>query len=348
MSLKPTSDSPEELRRELVQLFRDFERRLEDDDLRVQVLALVPAVHALRQLGKSLVPLAYRSSARDRILHYFQRYRGTVIAGDELGVVSGISEYARRIRELRVQFGWPILSGDTARQMAEAEEVEPTRGPGGPDLPRDLLLRMRPDEYILIGKQDRDAAHRWNTANAIRREDLPVRDRLLAFLRKNVGQPVTGEELRYVAKGASEWGRRTRELRTELGWPVATRTSGRPDLPGGMYVLEADRQAPAHDRRIPDPVRVAVLERDGFRCVVCGWTPEARKPGPSDPRTLLEPHHIEHHAQGGSNELENLVTLCNVHHDQLHAEGINGTGPFQEWLEKKHRKSGEMGADPLA
>ena len=339
MSPKSVSGSPEELRQELVQLLRDFETRLQGEDLRVQVLALVPAVHALRELGKALVPAAYRSSARERILHYFQRYQRTVIAGDELGVVSGISEYARRIRELRVQFGWPILSGDTARQMAEAEDWEGDPEPWGPDLPRDLLLGMRPDDYILTGDQDRDAAHRWNTANAIRREELPVRDRILAFLRENVGQSVTGEELRYVAKGASEWGRRTRELRTELGWPVATRSSGRPDLPGGMYVLEADRQAPAHDRRIPDPVRVAVLERDGFRCVVCGWNPESRAPGTTDPRTLLEPHHVEHHAEGGSNDLENLVVLCNVHHDELHAAGVNGRSDFERWLER-HKERG--------
>lgn len=305
----------------------------------MRVGAPAPTSASLQAGATAICSIFRSSSARERILHYFQRYQRTVIAGDELGVVSGISEYARRIRELRVQFGWPILSGDTARQMAEAEDWEGDPEPWGPDLPRDLLLGMRPDDYILTGDQDRDAAHRWNTANAIRREELPVRDRILAFLRENVGQSVTGEELRYVAKGASEWGRRTRELRTELGWPVATRSSGRPDLPGGMYVLEADRQAPAHDRRIPDPVRVAVLERDGFRCVVCGWNPESRAPGTTDPRTLLEPHHVEHHAEGGSNDLENLVVLCNVHHDELHAAGVNGRSDFERWLER-HKERG--------
>lgn len=329
---------PEELRDQLVQLLNGFEAGGQTSDLRRQVLALVPAVHMIRELGKTLVPEAYRASARSRILHYFERYPYTVIAGDELGVVSGISEYARRIRELRVQFGWPILSGETARQMAEAEDGESE--PWGPELPRSLLLRMKPDDYILTGSQDRDAAHRWNTANTIRKQPLPVRDRLLAFLRENVGSPVTGEELRYVAAAASEWGRRTRELRTELGWPVATRSSGRPDLPGGVYVLEADRQAPTHDRKIPDPVRVAVLERDGFRCVVCGWHPGSRTPGVSDPRTLLEPHHIQHHAHGGLNELSNLVTLCNVHHDQLHAERVEGVDEFSVWLKQQRQRGG--------
>ena len=323
------------LRRELIDLLREFEDELEHEDLREQVLALVPAVHILRDLGSSLVPEQDGGAARDRILHYFRRYPRTVIAGDELGVVSGISQYARRIRELRVEFGWPIFSGVTAREMVESEDPESSTDLFGPDLPPRLILSMRRADYILVGEQDVDAAHRWNTANTIRREDISVRDRLLRFLRRNVGQPVTGEELRYVARGASEWGRRTRELRTELGWPVLTRNSGRPDLPGGVYLLEADRQAPEHDRRIPDTVRVAVLERDDFRCVLCGWTPRDRVPGSSDPRTLLEPHHIQHHAVGGSNELDNLVTLCNVHHDELHAAGINGATAFRQWLEER-------------
>jgi hypothetical protein len=34
-----------------------------------------------------------------------------VIEGHELMVISGIGEYARRIRELRVEHGWPIISG---------------------------------------------------------------------------------------------------------------------------------------------------------------------------------------------------------------------------------------------
>lgn len=326
------------LRKDLIDLLHDFEEKLAHEDLREQVLALVPAVHILRELGSSLIPREHGGAARDRILHYFREYPRTVISGDELGVVSGISEYARRIRELRVQFGWPIFSGDTAREMVESETPDSSTEGFGPNLPSRLILAMRRDDYILVGEQDRDAAHRWNTANTIRREDISVRDRLLKFLRRNVGQPVTGEELRYVARGASEWGRRTRELRTELGWPVSTRNSGRPDLPGGVYLLEADRQAPEHDRRIPDSVRVAVLERDQFRCVVCGWTPSERIPGSTDPRTLLEPHHIQHHAEGGSNELENLVTLCNVHHDELHADDVRGPEAFQQWLEQRARR----------
>lgn len=97
---------------------------------------------------------------------------------------------------------------------------------------------------------------------------------------------------------------------------------GRPDIPLGSYMLEADRQAPAHDRKIPDPVRIEVLRRDAFSCRQrgCGWS--RAQASPDDPRKFLELHHKVEHAQGGKNTVENLVTLCNVHHDEVHAGRI--------------------------
>lgn len=332
MARRTRVGNPEKLRRQLIKLLDNFEKKLEDSDLREQVRALVPAVYLLRDLGSSLISNETASSARDRILHYLQRYPLTVVAGDELAVVSGISEYARRVRELRVEFGWPIYSGTTAKQILEDEISEGLPDLFGADLPTKSILLMSADDYILVGEQDRDAAHRWNLANDIRKEGTSVRDRLLKYLQANVGNPVTGEELRYVARGAQSWPRRVRELRTEHGWPVATRNSGRPDLDVGVYILEDDRQLPPHDRHIPDPVRVAVLERDDFACRCCKWRPSARKPG--DPRNLLELHHIEHHAVGGSNELENLITLCNVHHDEVHRRNLKSVRELIKWLSK--------------
>src|SRR5256886_5429457 len=191
-------------------------------------------------------------------------YSFIVIAGEELAVVSGISEWARRVRELRVQFGWPILSGITAKQMAEEGEFP---------LPGVDVGKMKVDDYVLVAKtEDRDAAHRWNVANVIRREKgIGVREKILEYLKENVGKPVTGEELRYVANDKKEWARRVRELRTEQGWTVLTKPTGRPDLPVGVYVLESLRQLPAHDRNIPDDVRVAVLTRDNNRCTKGAW-----------------------------------------------------------------------------
>jgi hypothetical protein len=297
---------PEVVRRRIEELIRNFESELRKEDLRPKVLSLVPIFHGLRDLGKALIPSRYASAARDRILYYFRKYPGIVIAGDELLVVSGIQEYARRVRELRVQFGWAIASGVTIKEMREDQDA---------DIPNDLMA-MKPSDYVLLNElQDRDAAHRWNVANTIRKERGSVRDKILKYMRANIGKGITNEELRYVAGEKTEWARRVRELRTESGWPVATRSTGRPDLSVGVYVLQADRQSPEHDRNIADDIRREVLRRDGYKCQDCNWSHEEWNP--SDPRHL-EMHHIKHHAKGGANVKENLKTLCTVCHDKIH------------------------------
>jgi hypothetical protein len=295
------------LQKKLLELVRNFEIELKKDDLRQKVLSLIPVFRTLRNMGKSLIPKQDAPSARERILYYFLKYPCIVIKGDELLVVSAIQEYARRVRELRVQFGWPVVSGLAVKEMAEEGEF-PLEGIDG--------TKVKPDEYILLSiKQDKEAAFRWNIANEIRKRKDSVRNKVLEYLKQNVGKAVTGEELRYVANNRSEWARRVRELRTEFGWHVATKNTGRPDLPVGSYILESLEQSPEHDRHIPDPVRGAVLRRDNYTCVQCGWN--YRLWNPSDPR-YLELHHIMEHVDGGENSEENLLTLCNICHDDVH------------------------------
>lgn len=305
---------PEELRKSLVDLLVNFSEELKRDDLRTKVVALVPAFHELRDLGSSLIPKSEAPSARDRIIAYLRQYPQTVIDGDELMVVSGISEWARRVRELRVQFGWWIYSGVTFKQMAQNPDDAASFEAMGinPE-------KIKPDQYVLMHtEQDRDAALRWNVLNEIRRKKISTKVKIIEYLRKNVGVQVTGEELSYLAGSAKEWARRVRELRTEDGWPIATKNTGREDLPIGVYVLEEDKQAYEHDRKIPDDVRVAVLERDHFRCVRCHW--DRSMISKEDPRKMLELHHKKHHKDGGENTEANLETLCNVCHDKEHRE----------------------------
>lgn len=299
----------EAIRAKLVDLLVNFKKELQSPNLRAKVQALIPAYHLLRDLGSSLIPREQAASARNRILFYLRKYPGIIVKGDELMVVAGIGDWPRRVRELRVEFGWSIVNGVTAKEMHSEGEFP---------LESIDASKLGPDDYILLDpNQDREAAHRWNMANEIRRQKLSVRDKILAFLRRNVGRPVTGEELRYVANNRSEWARRVRELRTEQGWPVATKNTGRPDLSIGAYVLELDRQSPAHDRAIPDSVRREVLRRDKYRCRECGW--HHKLWNPSDPRHL-ELHHVTHHAKGGENVAGNLKTLCNICHDEIHRQ----------------------------
>ena len=232
-------------------------------------------------------------------------------------IVSGISAWARRVRELRVQFGWWIYSGVTFKQMAQNPDDAESFEKIGID-----PAKIKPDQYVLMSTvQDRDAALRWNLLNDIRKEKIAVKDKIIKYFRNNVGVQVTGEELSYLAKGRTEWARRVRELRTEEGWPIVTKNAGRGDLPVGVYVLEEDRQAYEHDRKIPDDIRVAVLTRDHFSCVECGWNRAMLSR--EDPRHMLELHHKKHHKDGGENTAENLETLCNVCHDKKHRKGAD-------------------------
>jgi len=163
---------------------------------------------------------------------------------------------------------------------------------------------------------DVKASRRWIIANRIRRSNISAQDRILEFLKENVGQAVTTEELAYVAK-TREFGRRTRELRTQQGWAVATRFTGRPDLSPGQYVLQSLEQIKEpHDRNIPEAVQKLVYARDNNACRLCGWSIDRWRS--SDPR-ILELHHFQEHAEGGSNTEDNLVVLCSSCHDDFHA-----------------------------
>ena len=216
-------------------------------------------------------------------------------------VVSGIGEWARRVRELRVQFGWWIYSGVTFADIA----ADATAAGDNEEVSSVNQMHIRPDQYVLMrAEQDRDAAYRWNVLNEVRRKKASVTDKILEYLRRNVGLQITGEELKYLAKEKKEWARRVRELRTQAGSPIVTRNSGRKDLAVGVYVLEEDRQAEEHDRQIPDPIRVSVLQRDNFSCVQCGWNRSMLTP--EDPRKFLELHHKKHHVDKGENTVENL------------------------------------------
>lgn len=264
---------------------------------REKVLLLVKVSGCVKKMGVNTNPATANVAARERIRLYLRENAGVIITAAELEVVSGISEYGRRVRELRVQDGYKILT---------RYSNDPENG-----------IKLRPSEYLLLEPEpDVTAARRWHIANRIRRERGGSKIRVLRYLLENVGQVVTTEELAYVAK-AREFGRRIRELRTEEGYAIATRFTGRPDLKMGEYVLEnAERIAEPHDRKIPFDVQKEVYEKANNTCQLCGWNRE--KWTREDPR-ILELHHVEEHVEGGPNIPENLVALCGRCHDEVHA-----------------------------
>lgn len=268
--------------------------------LREKVKCLVDIQEKFKELGISVVAESGLTSraARERIRLYLIEYVGNVIEGAELAVVAGISDYPRRIRELRHEQGYQVASG------------------ASPD--PDTGIDLKPDQYLLVTPHpDKDAARRWHVANRIRRGPGGSQHRILSFLTENVGKIITTEELAYVARDAREFARRIRELRTEQGYPIATRFTGRPDLSVGQYVLQStERVAESHDRHIPEEIQKAVYRRDNNTCRLCGWN--MHRWSASDPR-ILELHHMQQHQHGGSNDERNLVVLCGKCHDEVHA-----------------------------
>jgi hypothetical protein len=265
---------------------------------REKVLLLVELLQRVKKLGINSNSAASRVSARERIRLYLLEHVGVPIGARELEVVSGISEYGRRARELRVQDGFKIFTGYSS---------DPDSG-----------IHLTPSEYLLLETEpDRTAARRWHIANRIRQQgEGGSKGRLLRYLSANFGEIVTTEELYYVAK-TKEFGRRTRELRTEEGFAIATMFTGRPDLKMGEYVLEnAERIAEPHDRKIPFDVQKAVYKRDRNICRLCGWQHDDWRR--EDPR-ILELHHIREHLERGKNIVGNLIVLCSRCHDEIHA-----------------------------
>src|SRR6185437_10850801 len=268
-------------------------------ELREKVLRLVEVLKTARQLNVAALKLSgiHSDSARERIRLYMVRYVGVPLDAIELEVVSGISDYGRRIRELRKEDGYSIISGPKDDEAAGLVLLENQY----------LLTRVEPDLM---------AAGRWHLANRIRRQEGSGQSRMLAYLQANVGQVTTTEELAYVAK-ISDYARRIRELRTEEGYAVYTCFTGRPDLRGGEYILETiERIAEPHDRHIPIEIQRAVYERDNNECRLCHWN---RALWTKEDARFLELHHRQHHADRGENIEENLLVLCNRCHDDVHA-----------------------------
>jgi len=81
-------------------------------------------------------------------------------------------------------------------------------------------------------------------------------------------------------------------------------------------------------------IRDRVRRRDDHTCQRCGFS--ANK----ETEHHLEVHHITPRAEGGTNALDNLTTICEVCHDEIHADAKPGevakyTGnAFQAWLEE--------------
>jgi len=134
--------------------------------------------------------------------------------------------------------------------------------------------------------------------------------KLRQYFIENIGKILNSSELHEVA-GASEWGRRIRELRNEEGMNIQTHND-RSDLSPGQYILVDLITLPAFARTISKETRAFILDRNGYTCQMCGAA--AGEPHPYEPNrnTRLHIAHIIDKTAGGTDDPANLFAVCSV------------------------------------
>lgn len=125
---------------------------------------------------------------------------------------------------------------------------------------------------------------------------MSAKAKMLEYLKKHVGRIVSREKLSEIAD-VHEWARSLRTLRQE-GWQLESVKDG--------YILKSTIKKDSKKKRvaISGKVRYQVLQRDNSTCQRCGKTP---KDG-----VKLEADHKIPVEWGGSTDIDNLWTLCNL------------------------------------
>ena len=168
--------------------------------------AVVADIRAAQRMAYGPRPHAARGQgATSKLLSYLTAHVGQPVSGEELDAISGIHEWPRRIRQLRVQDGYDIT--ELGGSMYRLDHPEP----------------------------DAARASRWKLLNGIRKRKGSGRDRIEALFEARVGEIVSRDELDYVAR-IKEGVRRARELRDEQGWPIDSHIDD-PTLHPGEYRL---------------------------------------------------------------------------------------------------------------
>lgn len=132
---------------------------------------------------------------------------------------------------------------------------------------------------------------------------------ILEFFLENVGIVVESKDIQAASGGASEWGRRVRELRNEEGWQILSHKD-RADLKPNQYLLADIKRVPAFSRGISKETRAWVLERNGYTCQMCGVAagdPDPLSPGRSVRLTM---GHVLDKSKGGDDTPSNLRAVC--------------------------------------
>jgi hypothetical protein len=112
-------------------------------------------------------------------------------------------------------------------------------------------------------------------------------------------------------------------------------TAGQPGDGSRAHVGAKTQRA---TQSIPPARRRAVERRDGGRCRVPGCRHA----------TFVDVHHLQLRSEGGTEELDNLLTLCAAHHRALHRGRLRIEGTPSQGLTFRHADGTLYGAPPAA
>lgn len=164
-----------------------------------------------------------------------------------------------------------------------------------------------------------------------------ARVKLREFFEANVGKIVTSKQLRDAAgSGVSEWARRVRELRDDVGMQILTHND-RSSLKADEYLLESLDLRPVVARGISARLRAQVLDRNGFTCQMCGASP-GDVDASTNRKVRLHIGHIKDKSLGGKDELANLRALCSTCNQG--AKNVTPEKPGSIWLLAQVRRAG--------
>ena len=148
------------------------------------------------------------------------------------------------------------------------------------------------------------------------------RQKILVFFLANMNRVIDHEEIQQASGNASEWARRTRELRDELGYQIRTDKDEPTVLKPGQYILRTDKRLPAFARNISKETRAWVLERNGYSCQMCGYGASDEDPFHPGRKIRLTMGHINDKSRGGDDSPGNLRAVCTNCN-----EGLQNTSP---------------------
>lgn len=161
-------------------------------------------------------------------------------------------------------------------------------------------------------------------------EKLKGKAGIKAFLLANLGKVVTSDQIHKASGGQGQYGRRLRELREDEGWKILS-SKDKARLKPDEYLLEEkppEKSPYKFSRKVSKRVRTAVLQRNGYRCKMCGVTSDGTMD--NDRPAQLHIDHVKSRAHGGTDDMDNLRVLCSLCNEG--AKHLMQEAPSGSWI----------------